>query len=137
MSTKAYCKTRDASRPGLAIVEVALVLPIFVIIAVSTIDTCRAIYVRQSAKIAAFECARIAIFPGATIENVQAQCDAILSERGFVNYSLNLSTPDFTLLRIGDLLQVTVSIPANANWFSSSWLYRNTKFDEFVVIMKG
>lgn len=126
---------RDArGRLGIAIVEVALVLPIFVTIALATIDTCRVIYIRHSAKIAAYECARLGIVPGATENDIQAQCDGIMSERGLKDYTVSLSK-SLAALNRGELLCVTVSIPADANWFNYSWFYKNSNFDESVTIM--
>lgn len=121
-------------RSGIAIVELALVLPIFVAISLATIDTCRVIYLRHSAKIAAFECARIGVIPGATSADLQAQCDAIMTERGLKDYSYWLSR-DLQSLNRGELLKVTVRIPADTNWFNQSWFYQDANFDESVTIM--
>jgi hypothetical protein len=121
-------------RLGIAIVEVAIVLPIFVTIALATIDTCRVIYIRHSAKIAAYECARIGVIPGATENDLQTQCDAIMTERGLKDYSFVLSK-NLAALAKGELLRVTVSVPADANWFNQSWFYKNSNFDESVTIL--
>ena len=125
---------RKHYRSGIAIVELALVLPVFMAISLATIDTCRVIYVRHSAKIAAFECARIGVIPGATSADLQAQCDAIMTERGLKDYSYWLSK-ELQLLNRGDLLKVTVRIPADTNWFNHSWFYKDSNFDESVTIM--
>lgn len=85
-------------RLGMAIVEMAIVLPIFVTIALATIDTCRVIYIRHSAKIAAYECARIVVFPGATEANLQTQCDAIMTERKLKDYSCVLPAEHWSTL---------------------------------------
>ena len=126
---------RRAKQMGIAIVEAALALPVFVLIALATIDTCRVIYVRQSAKLAAYEAARVGIIPGATREDISAQCKSMLDRRRIQDYRLTLSTSDPKLLVKGELLKVTVSVPANANAFATSWFYRDREFDESVTIM--
>ena len=121
-------------RVGLATVEVALTLPILIMIALATIDTCRVIFVRQSAKVAAYECARIAIIPGAEYQNVAFQCEAMMSNRKINDYQLSLSC-DPALLIKGDLLRVTVSVPADSNSLGISWFYRGRVFEETVAIL--
>ncbi|MCA9131855.1 MAG: pilus assembly protein [Planctomycetales bacterium] len=122
-------------RRGAAIIEVALALPLLVLVALSTVDTCSVIFLRQSAKIAAYECARVAIIPGVRQEDIQLQCDAIMAHRHIQDYTLNLSVEDLTSLSRGDLLQVSVSIPANTNSLVTSWFYRDRVFDETVTIL--
>ncbi len=120
---------------GAAIVEVALTLPILVLISLATLDTCKVLLVRQSAKVAAFECARVGIIPGVELAQVKGLCQSILASRGISNFSFALSVADLKQLRKGDLLKVTVSVPANTNSLSTSWFYRGKVFDESVVIL--
>ena len=125
---------RAARHSGLATVEVALTLPILIMIALATIDTCRVIFVRQSAKVAAYECARIAIIPGAKYSDVAFQCDAMMSNRKINDYRLSLSCDPERLIK-GDLLNVTVSVPADSNSLGISWFYRGRLFEEKVAIL--
>lgn len=122
-------------RSGAAIVEVALTLPILVLICLATIDTCRVIFVRQSAKLAAFECARIGIIPGVTRTQLQQLCATFMASRSVSQASVTLSVPDLSMLSKGDLLTVTVTVPANSNALSSSWFYRGRIFAESVSIL--
>jgi TadE-like protein len=125
------CKSRD----GAAIVEVALTLPLLILISLATLDTCKVMFVRQSAKIAAYECARVAIIPGATMELLESQCRAFLDPRGIKQYGLALSARSIANLRKGELLTVSVSVPAGANSLGASWFYRERNFVERVSIL--
>ncbi len=58
-----HSMTGKQQRRGAAIVELALFLPVYFLVAMGTIETCRALYIRQSLKIAAYECARVGIIP--------------------------------------------------------------------------
>lgn len=127
-------RTRNV-REGAAIVEVALALPILVLVTLATIDTCAVIYLRQSAKIAAYECARVGVMNGATVQDMQVQCDSVMSNRNVHNYSMQTSVSDPSSLARGDLFTVTVSVPANANSLVTSWFYRDRVFDEPVTIL--
>ncbi len=61
-------------------VELAVSLPMLVGLAMATIETCRFLYIKQSVKIAAYECARLAIVPGAVEEDVQDLMHCHLAE---------------------------------------------------------
>lgn len=128
-------KSRGIQRRGAAIVEVALTLPILVLICLATIDTCRVIFMRQSAKLAAFECARVGIIPGVTRTQLEQLCATFMSSRSVSRASVSLSVSDLAMLSKGDLLTVTVTVPANSNALSSSWFYRGRTFSESVSIL--
>lgn len=128
-------KSRGIQRKGAAIVEVALTLPILVLVCLATIDTCRVIFVRQSAKLAAFECARIGIIPGVTRTQLEQLCATFMSSRSVSQASVSLSVSELAMLSKGDLLTVTVTVPANSNALSSSWFYRGRTFSESVSIL--
>lgn len=125
----------DAGRTGAAIVEVALTLPVLVLICLATIDTCRVIFVKQSAKLAAFECARIGIIPGVARTQLDRLCSTFMAGRSVSQATVSLSVDELSSLVKGDLLTVTVTVPANSNALSSSWFYRGQTFAESVSIL--
>jgi Flp pilus assembly protein TadG len=122
-------------RSGAAIVEVALTLPLLILISLATLDTCKVMFVRQSAKIAAYECARVAIIPGATTQLLESQCRAFLTPRGVSQYAITISEPGLANLRKGQLLTVSISVPAKENSLGASWFYRDRNFVESVTIL--
>ncbi len=93
------------------------------------------LYLRQSLKIAAYECARLAIVPGISAEDVQDQCDVFLTGRKIKNYTLTSNPVDPTSARYGELLTMTVQVPAKENALVGSWFYANKVFSESVTIM--
>ncbi len=93
------------------------------------------LYVRQSIKIAAYECARLGIVPGVTKETLQDQCDAILLGRRLKNYTLTTTPADPTTVSYGDLLKVTVTIESEANAMVGSWFYKGRVFTATCNIM--
>ena len=101
----------------------------------ATIETCRMIYLRQSLKIAAYECARLAIVPGTTRENVVDQCDLILLGRNINGYQFSCTPTDPNSLTYGDLFKVTIQIAAKDSSIVGTWFYRNKIFTESVTIM--
>ncbi|MCA9135181.1 MAG: pilus assembly protein [Planctomycetales bacterium] len=122
-------------RNGAAMVEFALCLPVFFLIAMGTIETCRMIYLRQSIKIAAYECARLGIMPEVTPPDIQDQCDVILLGRNIANYQILNQPSDPATLQYGELFTVTVEAPAGQNALVGSWLYGDKTLSESVSIM--
>lgn len=127
-------KSRN-DRRGAALVEMAVFLPVFFMITMATIETCRVIYVRQSLTIAAYECARIGIVPGMTQDAISTQCDLILSGRNVKQGTLQLTPTNLASLQFGDILTVTVSAPADSNSLVGSWFYQGKTLTESVRIM--
>jgi hypothetical protein len=126
---------KSTNRQGAALIELAICLPVFFLITMATIETCRMIYLRQSLKIAAYECARLAIVPGSTKQNVVDQCDLILLGRNINGYQFSCTPADPTSLTYGDLFKVTLQIAAKDSSIVGTWFYRNKIFTESVTIM--
>lgn len=126
-------KVRPSQHDGAAVVEVALTLPLLVLVALATLDTCQVLYLKQSAKIAAYEGARISLIAGATPEDVELQCEEILDARFVEGYQIDV--PPLQGLVYGEKFKVSVSVPADHNSLVSSWFYRGRVFTEQVVVM--
>lgn len=93
------------------------------------------IYLRQSLKIAAYECARLAIVPGTTQQNLTDQCDLILLGRKINGYQFSCAPTDPAILAYGDLFKVTIQIAAKESSLVGTWFYQNKIFTESVTIM--
>ena len=93
------------------------------------------VYLKQSLKIAAYECARVAIVPGSTDEDVKNQCDAILLARRMKDYEIATEPESIASLDYGDLYTVSISLPAEPNALIGSWFYKQKTLKESVTIM--
>lgn len=123
------------NRRGAALIEFAICLPVFLAITFGTLETCRMLYLRQSIKIAAYECARLAIVPKVTSADVQDMCVVFLENRDVKEYSLTLNPADPKAIGYGDLLVVTVDANADANSIVGAWFYQGKVLTESVTIM--
>lgn len=122
-------------RRGGAMVEFALCLPVLLAIAFGSIETCRMIYLRQSIKLAAYECARLAIVPGIDAQTLQDQCDVFLLGRGIDGYEFNCSPADPKTAAFGETITTTVSMKAETNALVGAWFYQGRVLSESVSIM--
>lgn len=122
-------------RKAAALIEFAVCLPVFLMITMGTTEACRMMYLRQSIKIVAFECARLGVVPGSTLEDLQDQCDVFLLGRKLNDYQMRSSSDDLASLVYGDTLTVTIDINADSNSLMGSWFYSGTTFTESVTVM--
>ena len=100
---------RNDKRRGAALVEMALVLPILLLLTFAVIEygwlTFRASQVNQAAR----HGARIAVRPAATAEEVEDAVAAIMNGAGLTDYTLTITPPDPDT-EVGDPVTVVVSV---------------------------
>ena len=124
------------ARRGAAIVELAVLLPVFVLIVLGTIEASSMIFLKQSLKIIAYEGARVAIVPGSDATNVQAGCNQMATSRGVTISSVVVTPNDFHLQPYGTNIQVQITADCNANSLISPWFYAGQSLAADVTMMK-
>ncbi|MDB2685955.1 pilus assembly protein [Mariniblastus sp.] len=114
-------KTRGGKcqRRGTEVVELALVLPVILLIVFSTLEICDHAFLLQKVKIAAQEGAVVAIRKTATVAEVEAAVQSYLDARG-VDYGDSISgavtvTPDPTTADTLTPVTVAVTVPNDEN----------------------
>jgi Flp pilus assembly protein TadG len=100
---------------GVAAAELAVCLPIVVLLVLATIEACSAVFLKQSLTVAAYEGVRTALQEGATAKDVRATCNRILADRRVKNASVQVRPANIDALQPGDFVDITVSAPAAAN----------------------
>ncbi|EMI47279.1 hypothetical protein RRSWK_00285 [Rhodopirellula sp. SWK7] len=93
------------------------------------------IYLRQSLKLAAYECARLAIVPGVDAGMLQDQCDVFLMGRKIQGYQFSCSPADPKDAQFGETITTTVSMSAESNAIVGAWFYQGKTLTESVSIM--
>ena len=132
------CKPRmgRVKRRGTATVECAVVLPVFVLLLLGTMEACSMIFLRQSVELAAYESARAAVLPQTTLVNVQSAGAALLTARNVKNFSITVSPTNFQSAAYGTFIQVTASAPVANNSLFGSIFYQNMNVVGSVDFMK-
>ena len=118
------CPPNRRRRRGVAATELAVCLPIVVLLVLGTIEACSMVFLKQSLAIAAYEGARTAIVPGATKAEVEAACQQILAERNVSGGTVTVKPSNIDALNPGDFVDVTVSAPCNTNSVVPNKFYR-------------
>ncbi|MBL8853821.1 MAG: pilus assembly protein [Planctomycetaceae bacterium] len=107
-------------RRGAAALEFAVCLPMILLVTFGIIETCDAIFLKQSLILAAQEGARVAVVPGATTTNVRFQVELILRARGVQEESITITPANFPSAPFGSL--ITVNVVARIDRNSNSYL---------------
>lgn len=115
--------SRKRNRQAAAIVELAVCLPVLVLLAMATVEACSVLYLKQSLKIASYESTRVGLVPTARAENVTAQADLILGGRNIKDYTVTLTPADPRSMEQGDFFRVEVVADCGANSFVGGWFY--------------
>ncbi len=123
-----------ASRRATAVTELAVCLPLLMVVLLATMEACTMIFVQQKLKTTAFEGARIGIVPNAKTVNVQYQCSVLLDAQKVNNYSITLDPSDPNTLSQGDYFTVTIEAPCGANSLVGGWLYADRTLEKSVSL---
>jgi len=108
-------ENRANLRRGLAAVELAVCLPVMVLLTLAMIETCTMIFLKQSLAIAAYEGAHTGIAPNATSADVRSACNGILNDRGVQGATVTITPADIRTLDEGEYFQVEVAAPTDRN----------------------
>lgn len=108
-------RSRRNRLSGLAVVELAVCLPIIVILVLGSIEACTMVFLKQGLHVAAYEGARTAIDPTSTNARVIERCEQILSERNIRGATIDLGGEDLESLPRGSEISVTVEAPVTLN----------------------
>jgi len=113
----------QSARRGVAAVELAVLLPVLLLVIIGSLECSGMIFLNQSLHIAAYEGARVAIQSDATNADVIDSANSILGARSINAPLLTLNPTDVSGILSGQTLTVTVSAPADANSLLPPWFF--------------
>jgi Flp pilus assembly protein TadG len=105
------------SRRGAAMVDTALVVPVFLFFVYGMIETSRLGLTAQLVTDAAREGCRVAVIDGMTQSNVDTMVQEVLNSGGITTYTSAI-TPGFSTLKLGNKVTLNISV----NYSDVSWL---------------
>lgn len=124
------------SRRAVAASELAVCLPILVLLVLAMIECCTMIFLKQSLTVAAYEGIRTAIEPASTTANVEASCKAVLTDRRVKDAKITINPVKFQDLARGQYITVTVSAPAAKNSVIPGSFFRGRTLTGTATMMK-
>jgi Flp pilus assembly protein TadG len=108
------------SRRGIAATELAVILPLFVILGIVPLELCNLIQLKQSVAVAAYEAAKTATRPTSSQTRMMAVFDRVIADREIHGATISASL-DVDTLQPGDTVAVTVEAPFSENSFFNVW----------------
>ena len=111
-------------RRGVAAAELAVCLPVVVLLVIGTLEACSALFLKQSLTASAYEGVRTALEEGATTTMVQAACNQVLTDRKIQGAKITITPSNIAALNPGDFIDVTVSAPCSPNSLVPAAFYK-------------
>lgn len=122
-------------RRGVAAAELAVCLPVVVLLVLATIEACSMVFLKQSLSVAAYEGARTAIADGTTAADVRTTCDQIFRDRGIDGGSVSTSPSNFDRVGPGVFVDITATAPCDRNTVLPNMFYRGRRVSSTVSMM--
>ena len=112
---------RRAESTGAVIVEMAVCLPLMLLVVFGCIEANNAIFRGQALTSVAHEGVIVGIKPNATAQDVEDRVGVVMAARGISAYTVNVETfgVDFDDLRSGELFRVEVSSIVNNDYITA------------------
>lgn len=130
-------RTNRRARRGAALVEFALVAPIFLALVVGSIELGRAIMVQEALTNASREGARVAIVDGALSSDVTTAVNNYLSGMSISGASTDVTPADPGTTPGGTQVTVTVSISySSVTWVPSPWFLKDATLAATTVMQR-
>lgn len=123
-------------RRGAALVEFAVIAPLFVAILLGTIEACSMVFLRQSVEMAAYEAARVAIVNQTKSDQVQQAAKNVLDSRKVRDYAIKITPSDFQGAPYGSFIQIEVTAPCSSNSLIPIMFYGGQRVVGQVEMMK-
>jgi Flp pilus assembly protein TadG len=112
-------------RNGAAIVELAIVLPLLLLLLMGTIEACSAMHLQQSIDIASYEAVRTSLLPKSSTTLVKTTAEKFLANRNTKGATVSISPVDFETAPIGTTITVTISAPSDQNLPVSPFFFKD------------
>jgi Flp pilus assembly protein TadG len=122
-------------RRGLAVIELAVCLPVLTLLVFGTFEACSMIHLKQSLSIAAYEGARLALTPGSSSLDAKTQTEQILTDRRVNDFQVTVS-PDVSSSTTGTFIEVHASATCSGNSIVGDWFYEGKTLHTTVQMMK-
>lgn len=122
-------------RKGAAVVETAILLPVFVLTVLAAIECANALYLKQSLTLAAYESATILEEQTGTLAEAETRCSQILNARDVQTFELTVS-PNPESVDSGGVITVDVSADASAYSVGPSFFFQNSTMGATVSIVR-
>lgn len=136
MSAATNPRRRLGPRRAAAAAELAICLPLLVMLMLASIEACTMIFLDHSLSIAAYEGARVAIAYDATSTKVHDRCDEMIEARDIEGATVSLTPANVATVPRGERVSVTVTAPCDSNMIIPAWFFGGRALSATTVMIK-
>lgn len=123
-------------RRGAALVELAVCLPVLILVVFGTLETCSVIFLKQSLQIASYEAVRVAVREGATSAEAIAAATAILEQRQMEGYNISTTPAEVLNADEGSAVIVRITAPCAPNLTAATSFFASTQLEASTTMAK-
>lgn len=134
--SKSFSPSQPRRRKGIAVTELAICIPILLLLSVVLIEFGTLIFFKQSLAIAAYQGTHHGVKPAATDADVQGAASQVLEDRKISGGSISVSPGNILSIPAGELFTVTVSAPSGPNSLAVFGLFPSREISAQVTVMK-
>lgn len=111
------------SHRGVAATELALVLPLFVMLVLASIEACTMVFLNHSLSIASYEAVRVAINFDSTNSDVIDRFDTLIDARNVAGAALAINPANVATTPRGTQISLTATAPCDQNALLPPWFF--------------
>jgi hypothetical protein len=123
-------------RRGVAVVELAVCLPVILLIGLGAIQAASMVFLRQAMVQSAYEAAKVAVQPNATIGMATAAATRVAAGRRINSVNVVFSPADITSVPKGQPIRVIVSAPGDSNSLLPIGVFKNQRVLASAVMVR-
>lgn len=127
---------RNGPRRGAAVVEMAVCLPVMLLIGLGSIQAASMIFLRQAMVQSAYEAAKVAVQSNATVASARAAATRVAAGRRVNSVNVEFTPSDITRVPKGQPIRVIVSAPGNSNSVLPFGVFENKRVLASAVMVK-
>jgi len=128
--------TATCQRRGVAATELAVCLPVIVLLVLGMIECCTMIFLKQSLTVSAYEGVRTALEDRAVSNDVRRTSQQILTQRRVQGGTITVSPVNIPAVPVGQFITVTVTAPADRNSVIPGSFFRGQVLSASATMMK-
>ena len=136
MPSPCSCRRRIAARRAAAAAELAICLPLLVMLVLASIEACSMIFLDHGLTITSYEGVRTGINFDGSNADVLARCNQIIDQRSINDATVAINPPNVANVPRGQPIAVTVSAPCDPNMIIPPWFYGGRTLSATTTMVK-
>jgi Flp pilus assembly protein TadG len=134
---RAQHRARKQSRRGVATVELAICLPVILLLVVGAIEGSNFIFLKQAVTAAAYESAQVLTRVGGTKVKAENRATEVLTARSIDQSTINFTPTNPDSVARGQLVTVSIAAPMSANSVGLRWFFDSETVTASVCMLRN